>query len=213
MIGTAGQFASGISPAPLGALDSTLLSINTSPYFTASMMLLLNLGGRFLGLELSKGQEQFFMHPYFRRFLIFVVLFVATRNIAIAFWMTIIIILLIGYLFNENSSLCLMRGGVPGSSCDVKESFINIAGLPAMPTPGATPGATAAAAAATPGAAAVTQSGLTPEEENILKMLLDKKQKSEVKVEKFTEAEKSTKEGKNLLSQYAKNMKLLDIFN
>ena len=206
MIGTASQFASGIAPAPLSALDSTLLSINTSPYFTASMMLLLNLGGRFLGLELSKGQEQFFMHPYFRRFLIFVVLFVATRNIAIAFWMTIIIILLIGYLFNENSSLCLMRGGLVGSSCAVKEPFINIQGLPAIPTPGATPGAT-------PSASVAAQSALTPEEENILKMLLEKKQKGEVKVEKFTEAEKSTKEGKNLLAQYAKNMKLLDIFN
>ncbi len=212
MIGTVGQLASGITPAPLGALDTTLLTINTSPYFTASMMLLLNLGGRFLGLELSKGQEQFFMHPYFRRFLIFVVIFVATRNVAIAFWMTIIIILLIGYLFNENSSLCLMPGGIPGSRCAVKESFINIPGLPPSPTAAATVNANAAAAATG------HQSGLTQEEENILKMLLDKKQRGETKaaadkVEKFTEAEQSTKSGKNLLAQYAKNMNLLGIFN
>jgi len=209
MIGTVGQLASGITPAPLGALDTTLLSINTSPYFTASMMLLLNLGGRFLGLELSKGQEQFFMHPYFRRFLIFIVIFVATRNVAIAFWMTIVIILLIGYLFNENSSLCLMPGGLPGSRCNIKESFVNIPGLPPSPT------ATSSAASA---AATGHQSGLTPEEENILKMLLDKKQRGETKaaadkIEKFTEAEQSTKSGKNLLEHYAKNMKLLGVFN
>lgn len=98
-------------------LDAMLSSINSNPYFIGTMMLFLNLGGRFISMEMSKGQEQFFQNPWIRRFLIFTVLFMGTRNVLIAFWMTLIIVLLIGYLFNENSSLCIFHFGQPGSSC------------------------------------------------------------------------------------------------
>ena len=84
-------------------------------------MLILNLGGRFLAMEVTKGQEYFLSHPIIRRTLIFVVLFIATRNIVIAFWLWLAIIVLLGYLFNENSSLCVFgRRGLPGSSCAKK---------------------------------------------------------------------------------------------
>jgi hypothetical protein len=98
-------------------LDGILNSFNTSPYFIGSMMLMMNLGGRFLSMEMSKGQEAFFSHPWVRRFLIFVVFFIGTRSIWVAFWMAFVVILLLGYLFNENSSLCLFHGGLPGSAC------------------------------------------------------------------------------------------------
>ena len=72
-------------------------------------MLLLNIGGRFLSLEISKEQEKFLSTPLVRRFLLFAVLFVATRNILIAAGLTVVMVLIIGYLFNENSDLCLWR--------------------------------------------------------------------------------------------------------
>jgi len=105
-------------------LDSLIMGINTNPYFIGLMMLLLNFGGRFLSLEMSKGQEAFFYNTWVRRTLIFIVIFVGTRNIMVAFLMSFVIILCIGYLFNENSSLCIFKIGVPGSSCsDKKEGF------------------------------------------------------------------------------------------
>lgn len=107
----------GQAPPTLGVFDSVMNSLNTSPYFIGSMMLAMNLGARFLPLEVSKGQEAFLSHPWVRRFLIFVVFFIGTRNVWVAFWMALIVILLLGYLLNENSSLCLFKGGLPGSSC------------------------------------------------------------------------------------------------
>jgi hypothetical protein len=99
-------------------LDMFLQLFNTNPYFIGIMMLVLNLGGRFISLEVTKKQELFFQHPWVRRVLIFTVLFVATRNIWVAFWTTVIVVLFLGYLFNENSSLCLFgSGGISGSSC------------------------------------------------------------------------------------------------
>jgi len=82
------------------------------------MMLILNLGGRFISLEITKKQEQFLQLPWVRRILIFTVLFVATRNIWVAFWTTVAVVLLLGYLFNENSALCIFgQGGKDGSTC------------------------------------------------------------------------------------------------
>lgn len=81
-------------------------------------MLLLNLGGRFIGLEVTKKQEQFLQHPWIRRVLIFTVLFMGTRSITVSFWATVVVVLLLGYLFNENSALCLFGNeGVKGSTC------------------------------------------------------------------------------------------------
>jgi hypothetical protein len=115
---TAAAAAAAMAAVPiLNPFDAFVLSLNSNPYFIGLMMLLLNLGGRFIAMEVTKGQEQFFQNPWVRRILIFTVLFVGTRNVMVAFWSTLIIVLLIGYLFNENSSLCIFNLGNNGSTC------------------------------------------------------------------------------------------------
>ena len=102
----------------ISPLDNFLQIFNTNPYFIGLMMLILNLGGRFISLEVTKKQEQFLQLPWVRRVLIFTVLFVATRNIWVAFWATVSVVLFLGYLFNENSALCIFGdGGRSGSKC------------------------------------------------------------------------------------------------
>lgn len=104
--------------APINPLDAFLQIFNTNPYFIGLMMLILNIGGRFISLEVTKKQEQFLQLPWVRRVLIFTVLFVATRSIWVAFWATVVVVLFLGYLFNENSSLCVFgQSGLGGSKC------------------------------------------------------------------------------------------------
>ena len=104
--------------AVLSPFDSILQLFNTNPYFIGITMLLMNLGGRFLTLDVTKKQEQFFQHPWIRRLLIFIVIFMGTRSIWVAFWATLVVILLMGYLFNENSALCIFgKEGVAGAKC------------------------------------------------------------------------------------------------
>ena len=128
-----------LPPAPLPAmlaatsiainpLEHAFMAINTNPYFIGLMMLLLNLGGRFLGMEISKEQEKVFQNPWVRRGLVFTVLFVATRNVFVAGIMTIFVLLLLSFLLNENSELCLWKDG-----CDTKSDS------DAPPSPGLTP--------------------------------------------------------------------------
>ena len=76
-------------------------------------MILLNLGGRHLAPSLTSEQDKFFQNPWIRRAMLFVVIFVATRNIFTALWLSIGLVLTIGYLFNEHSSLYLFGEPVP----------------------------------------------------------------------------------------------------
>lgn len=145
--GLMAQPISQVTGITLGPIEAAASIFNTNPYFIGLMMLILNLGGRFLALEITKEQEQFFQNPWVRRGLIFIVFFVATRSVIVAFWLTLIAILLIGYLFNENSSLCVFSGGTSGSSCAKK-------------TGGEKNGE--------------KQGGMTPEEQEILRRLSEK---------------------------------------
>ena len=90
-------------------IEMTLSTVNTNPYFIGLTMLLLNLGGRFLAMEVTKEQEKFFQNTWVRAILIFVVVFVATRNIIVAFWLALIVIIILRFLFNENSDYYMFR--------------------------------------------------------------------------------------------------------
>jgi hypothetical protein len=118
MLGASPGIFAAASAGTAGPISALIAGMNTNPYLIGLMMLLMNLGGRFLALEVTKGQEAFLSHPFVRRGLIFVVLFIATRNLVTAFWLWLLIIMSLGYLFNENSALCVLgRRGFEGSKC------------------------------------------------------------------------------------------------
>lgn len=192
-MGAAATMVQQISP-----FEQAILALNSNPYFIGTMMLLLNLGGRFIAMEMSKSQEQFFQNPWVRRLLIFTVLFVGTRNVVVAFWMSILIILLIGYLFNENSSLCLFNLGTEGSSCST-----NSVQAPALPV-GQVPGI-----AQLPGS---PFSGLTPEETEIYRRLHEKQARMGLALQQQDQKQKAeTKQKTDATSAdiYWQNMMML----
>jgi hypothetical protein len=88
-------------------LEAFIASFNTNSYFIGAMMIILNLGGRHLATGLTPEQDRIFQNIWFRRFLLFVVIFIATRNIFAAFWLSIAVVVILGYLTNEMSSLYL----------------------------------------------------------------------------------------------------------
>jgi hypothetical protein len=113
----------------LNPMDELISAVNSSPYFVGTMMLLLNLGGRFLSMEVTPGQEKFLSSPTIRRLLLIVVLFVATRNIVIAICFGILVIILLGYLFNEKSDLCLWHPCHIGVPEEKPEAFTDVPSL------------------------------------------------------------------------------------
>ena len=98
-------------PPMVGGMDpvsSTIMWLQTNPYLVGILMLLLNLGGRFLALELTKKQEAFLQGTWIRPLIFFTVIFVATRNLVAAFWVTLLFFFVIWVAANENSPFCMI---------------------------------------------------------------------------------------------------------
>jgi hypothetical protein len=104
------------APVPAGSLnpiEAVIMSVNTNTYLIGMSMILLNLGGRHLAPSLTAEQDKFFQNPWIRRAMLFVVIFVATRNIFTAFWLSVGLVIVIGYLLNEHSPMYLFGEPVP----------------------------------------------------------------------------------------------------
>ncbi len=93
----------------------TFDSLNQSKYFAGIMMLVLNLGSKYITMELSESQDELLKNKIIRRFLVFTVVFVATRDIFVSLILTGIFIILVSGLFNENSSYSIMTKPVISS--------------------------------------------------------------------------------------------------
>jgi hypothetical protein len=94
-----------LAAGPINPFEAAIMSVNTNTYMIGLAMILLNLGGRHLALGLTPEQDRFFQNTWIRRAMLFVVIFVATRNIFTALWLSVGLILVIGYLLNEHSDL------------------------------------------------------------------------------------------------------------
>lgn len=97
----------------IGQMDpvsSIINMLNANPYLIGVFYLFLNLGGRFISLELTKKQEMFLANPILRPFILFCVMFISTRNLAVAFWTTVGILAVLRVFANENSPFCLVPG-------------------------------------------------------------------------------------------------------
>ena len=89
-------------------LLQSIHTLNTSKYFAGMMMLILNLGSRFLVMELSESQEQLLSNKVIRRFVIFTVVFISSRDILVSLVVTAVFIVLVSGIFNENSKYCIV---------------------------------------------------------------------------------------------------------
>ena len=88
--------------------NQKMLELNNSKYFAGIMMLVLNLGSRFLVMELSQNQEQILSNKIIRRFVLFSVVFAATKDIWVSLILSAAFVILVSGLFNENSDYCVV---------------------------------------------------------------------------------------------------------
>lgn len=86
-----------------------ILSLNNSKFVAGITMLVVNLGSKYLAQELSDSQEALFTNVVIRRFVIFTVVFMATKDLLISLVLTAVFIVLVSGLFNENSKYCIIK--------------------------------------------------------------------------------------------------------
>lgn len=102
-------------------LYSVIYNLNNSKFFAGILMILMNLGSKYISLELSESQDEFFSNIIIRRVMIFTVVFIATKDIIVSFIITACFIILVSGLFNQNSKYCLIRNNSPQTKIISKE--------------------------------------------------------------------------------------------
>lgn len=86
-------------------LDILLQAINSSRLFNGISTLGMHIGGRFISAEIPKNVDTVFNKPFFRRIFIFLIMFIAFRDIKWAILITLIFILAFNYILNAKSRM------------------------------------------------------------------------------------------------------------
>ena len=92
----------------LNSILEHIYSLNNSKFFAGFVMLTMNIGSKYITIELSDSQESYIKYTLGRQILIFAILWMGTRDIVVALILTCVFILFADYLFNENSKYCLL---------------------------------------------------------------------------------------------------------
>jgi hypothetical protein len=85
-----------------------LNTLNNSKYFTGIMMILLNIGSRFVEIKFSESMEAFIKYNIAREVLIFTMAWMGTRDIIVAIILTASFTVLAEFLLNHKSNYCIL---------------------------------------------------------------------------------------------------------
>jgi hypothetical protein len=89
-------------------IRENLASLNNSKFFAGLVMIMLNIGSKYITIELSKTQEEYLKNHIARQILIFSISWMGTRDILMSLALTAIFIVMTEFLFNENSKFCVI---------------------------------------------------------------------------------------------------------
>ena len=92
----------------LGYINHHVMYLNNSKFFAGIVMILLNVGSKFISIQFSKSTEEYMKYTVSKQLLVFSMAWMGTRDIYTALGLTAIFTILSDYLFNEESALCMV---------------------------------------------------------------------------------------------------------
>ena len=100
-------------------MHNKILDLNTSKMFAGLMIITLNIASKFVTFKFGKTAEMYLKYTFSRQILVFAMAWMGTRDIYVAGGLTLVFIVIFDFLFNENSSLCVLPN-------ELKEYYQNI---------------------------------------------------------------------------------------
>lgn len=89
-------------------VNNNVTSLNNSKLFAGLMIITLNISSKFVEMKLSKTMEAYLKYTFSRDILVFAIAWMGTREIYVAFFITIVFKIFFDYLFNEKSGFCCL---------------------------------------------------------------------------------------------------------
>jgi hypothetical protein len=85
-----------------------IMYMNNSKFFAGVVMILLNVGSKFIQIQFSKSTEEYMKWSVSKQLLVFAMAWMGTRDIYTSLGLTAVFTILSDYLFNEESHLCVV---------------------------------------------------------------------------------------------------------
>jgi hypothetical protein len=82
--------------------------VNNSKIFAGLMIIILNIASKFVSFKFSRSIEMYLKHTFSKQLLVFAIAWMGTRDIYIALLITIVFIICMDYIFNEDSMFCCL---------------------------------------------------------------------------------------------------------
>lgn len=89
-------------------VNHNIMYLNNSKFFAGIVMILLNVGSKFIQIQFSRSTEEYMKYTVSKQLLVFSMAWMGTRDIYTALGLTAIFTVLSDYLFNEESSVCIV---------------------------------------------------------------------------------------------------------
>ena len=89
-------------------INNAINSLNSSTFFAGIMMICLNIGSRYIQLNLDESTESYIKYALTKEILVFTISWMATRNIYHALVLTAVFVVLADFALNEKSSYCIL---------------------------------------------------------------------------------------------------------
>ena len=87
-------------------INNHILFLNNSKFFAGVVMILLNVGSKFIAIQFSKSTEEYLKMNVTKQLLVFAMALMGTRDIYTALVLTAVFTVLSDHLFNEESPYC-----------------------------------------------------------------------------------------------------------
>jgi hypothetical protein len=89
-------------------VHNSIQSINSSKIFAGLMIIVLNIASKFVNIKVSKSMEAYLKYTFSKQILVFAIAWMGTRDIYIALIITIVFIIVMDFLLNEESIFCCL---------------------------------------------------------------------------------------------------------
>ena len=85
-----------------------IMYLNNSKFFAGVVMILLNVGSKFISIQFSRSTEEYLKMTVTKQILVFAMAWMGTRDIYMALILTAVFTVLSDHLFNEESPYCIV---------------------------------------------------------------------------------------------------------
>jgi len=85
-----------------------LTALNGSRFFAACVMIMMNIGGRFISKDIPDYIFNIFEFPLVRAVTVFCIAFIASRDVKVSLLIALIFVIIFKYLLDRDSNVCVL---------------------------------------------------------------------------------------------------------